>query len=62
MICNECRNDISVVSHKSWCSDYKYRDPSMIVTSADVMELASTSDASGYVQRIAWLEHENAAL
>jgi len=34
----------------------------MIVTSADVMELASTSDASGYVQRIAWLEHENAAL
>lgn len=45
----------------------------MAVTSADinalpgnlrryVMELESTSDASGYVQRIAWLEHENAAL
>lgn len=45
----------------------------MIVTAAEVnalpenvrlyvMELESISDASGYVQRIAWLEHENAAL
>jgi hypothetical protein len=24
MKCNECGNDISVVSHKSWCSDYKH--------------------------------------
>lgn len=23
MNCNECKNDISVVSHKSWCSDYR---------------------------------------
>jgi len=22
-ICNECDNDIAVVSHKSWCSSYK---------------------------------------